>query len=71
MRSVSRCLRAAAYVELKTTTSALPVVLERREDHRLAPLRRQLLHTGDDSAHDDDLAVAAPLDVRERSRSCA
>ena len=41
-------------------------VVEREEDHRLAALRRHLLHVGDDPAHGDDLAVAAPLELRER-----
>ena len=68
MRSVSRCSRAGGIRGVEDDhLGASGRVLERREDHRLAPLRRQLLDVGDDSAHDDDLAVAASLDVRERA----
>src|SRR5437868_2302598 len=38
-------------------------ILERREHHRLALLRRQLLERGDEAADDDDLTVAPALEL--------
>ena len=41
-------------------------VVELEEDHRLAALRRRVLHLGDDPADRDGLPVAAPLELPER-----
>ncbi len=40
-------------------------IVERQEDHRLAPLGRQLLDRRDDPAHGHDLAVAPALELGE------
>ena len=64
-RSASSSSRAAAYVELKTTTSALPVGSSSVTKIGLA-LRRHLLETRDDAADRDELAVA-PLEIGERA----